>query len=99
METEVHQNNNKALRAITSDSSLRMNTLSGFTRQGLGGFGGLQGRNDIMRTQHCMGGFSTLSKSPIKSRKFTQPPQKPAEDEIVESMNIITIDMVPEESK
>lgn len=33
----------------------------------------------------------------MKSRKFTQPPIKPQEDEIVESMNIVTLDMVPED--
>ena len=35
----------------------------------------------------------------MKSRKFTQPPIKPQEDEIVESMNIVTLDMVPEDLK
>lgn len=32
----------------------------------------------------------------MKSRKFTRPAQKPQEDEIVESMNIVTIDMIEE---
>lgn len=34
----------------------------------------------------------------MKSRHFTKPAQKPAEDEIVDSMNIVTLDMlVPDE--
>lgn len=34
----------------------------------------------------------------MKSRQFTKPAQKPVEDEVVESMNIVTLDMVlPEE--
>ena len=56
------------------------------------------GRNaGVLKSQTGMTGFSSFSKSrsPMKSRQFTKPAQKPTEDEIVKSMDIITLDMVP----
>ena len=46
-----------------------------------------------------LNGYSTFSqtRSPMKSRHFTKPPAQPQEDEVVESMNIVTVDMLANE--
>lgn len=84
-----------------TENSMRLNTLKKkFTNLGGLGLAAPGRRNEIMKTQACInGGFSSFSgsRSPMKSRKFTRPAQKPQEDEIVESMNIITIDMVDDQ--
>ena len=81
---------------FATDNSMRMQTLTKFT--GALGLSNSGRRNEILKTQACMNGFSSFSKSrsPMKSRKFTRPAKKPQEDEIVESMNIVTVDMVEE---
>jgi len=60
-----------------------------------------QGRNKVLKTEMHLAGYSTFARtrSPMKSRKFTMPPCKPKEDDIVESMNIVTLDMVPEDQR
>lgn len=79
-----------------TENSVRMNTLAKFTSQNLQVVAG--GRNENLKTQAYLGGFSTFSssRSPMKSRHFTKPAQKPQEDEIVESMNIVTLDLLEE---
>ena len=86
---------------FATENSVRLNKLKKFTS--LGGLGlPVSGRrNEILKTQTCMNGFSSFSgsRSPMKSRKFTRPAQKPQEDEIVESMNIVTMDMVDDKKQ
>ena len=95
MDTEIPHNEYN----FGTDNSARINTLTKFTSQNLQVAAPIHGgRNENLKTQAYLGGFSTFSKSrsPMKSRQFTKPAQKPQEDEIVESMNIVTLDLMEE---
>ena len=62
---------------FATENSIRLNKLKKFGLNLLPVPAGR--RNEILKTQTCMNGFSSFSgsRSPMKSRKFTKPAQKP----------------------